>query len=199
MIKYQAFLAAALIASQASAASISVEPTTAAPTDPVMVSVTGGQTSGDWVQIVGKDLPMTSLDAGWVYLNGKQTKPNPALSAASLPLRAPSLIGDYEVRLYLNGSRSVAAVAQLQVAAKQQCQAQCPAGPQGPRGEPGAIGPEGPKGNMAQGTPSPGSACAKGDSYYDIDSSGDQSMVSIWVCDNALHWLRLPQFPASPW
>lgn len=199
MIKYHAFLAVALIASQAFAASVSVEPTTAAPTDPVMVLVTGGETSGDWVQIVGKDRPMTSVDAGWVYLNGKQTKPNPGLGSANLPMRAPSLIGDYEVRLYLNGSRSVAAVAQLQVVAKQECLAQCPAGPQGPRGEPGAIGPTGPKGNMAQGTPSQGSVCAQGDSYYDIDSSGNQSMVSIWVCDNSLHWLRLPQFAASPW
>jgi hypothetical protein len=73
-------------------------------------------------------------------------------------------------------------------------------GPAGAAGPPGPVGPQGPKGNMAQGTPVKGSACAKGDSSYDIDHSSSPLMGSIYLCDDvALKWLRMPQFSLTPW
>lgn len=74
-----------------------------------------------------------------------------------------------------------------------------PAGPAGAVGPAGPAGPPGPKGNMAQGTPPAGSTCARGDSYYDIDTSGPEALVSIWVCDTTFKWLRLPQFSSRRW
>lgn len=176
-----------IAANYASASSISVAPATAAPGEPVTISVDGGQSSGDWVQIVSKGRPESFVDNGWVYLNGMQTKPTTAIGTVSIQLRAPGIPGEYDTRLYLNGSRIVAGSAPLQVAAKpQQCPAQCPAGPKGDTGEPGSP--------LCKPTDILGSACpSKGASCLQIDHPETGPTVAVRVCDDlTLKWIPYP-------
>lgn len=139
-MKHLCFLAALVMASPAFAVAISMAPTSAAPGDPVTITVTGGQAPRDWVQIVEKTKPPDFLDPGWVYLSGTQTRPATSLGSATLHRTAPSIAGAYEARVYSNGSFVVVASAALQVANPGQCPAQCPAGPAGPAGPPGNSG-----------------------------------------------------------
>lgn len=188
------------VSAPAAAASVSVSPTTVSPGETVTVSVRGSTKVGDWYQIVPISTADNVISAGWRYLNGRQNYPTTVMPDVDLPVTAPATAGTYEVRLYLDYSRTVAARASLTVRAST-TGLPGPMGPPGPVGPMGPVGPVGPKGNMAQGTPTRGAVCVKGDSSYDIERTGGEfAMIVFYVCDpTTLKWLRTQQFPATPW
>jgi hypothetical protein len=104
-------IAKSLLSTPAQAQTVTVTPTTVAPSTAVTVVVANGPANPkDWVGMVAVGAPnVQGSILQWMYLNGQGTAPPTGMSDATLGFTAPATTGSYEFRLYINDTFTVAA------------------------------------------------------------------------------------------
>jgi len=108
-----------LMIAGASAASITVSPPAVTVGDQMTISVHGGSNVRDWVDLVPPAAIEGAYSPNWQYLSGTKTVPEVPVTDTDMRVLVPATIpGNYEVRLYLAGSRVIAARAPLAIKAK---------------------------------------------------------------------------------
>lgn len=92
-----------------SASGLSASPSTVSPNANVIATVTNGPGGiADWVALYQAGAPNGSF-LQWYYLNGQQTPPASGLTSAQVGFVAPTPPGNYEVRLFADGSTTLLA------------------------------------------------------------------------------------------